>query len=77
MLAWTPLADIFRTMSERGVAVTFAAELNQAAAEISSMDGPLLIELILDPATVPRLHLWPDWTEWRARYARWMVLKVD
>lgn len=64
-------------MGERGVAVTFEAELNQAAAEIRSMDGSLLIELILDPAVVPRLHLWPGWTEWRASYTRWMVRKVD
>lgn len=74
MSAWTTLADNLRTMGERGVAVTFEAELNQAAVEISSVAGPLLIELILDPAAVPRLHLWPDWTEWRASDARWMVL---
>ena len=53
---WPPLADVARAMGGRGVAVTSEADLDRAVAEIGSGDGPLLIELALDPAAVPRLH---------------------
>jgi acetolactate synthase I/II/III large subunit len=56
MFNWPPLADVARAMGGRGVAVTSEADLDRAVAEIGSGDGPLLIELALDPAAVPRLH---------------------
>ena len=77
MSASPPLADTSRAMSGRGVAVTCEAELNQAVAEIGSAEGPLLIEMILNPPAVPRFHLWPDWTERRANDARWMSMKLE
>ena len=77
MSASPPLADTSRAMSGRGVAVACEAELNQAVAEIGSAEGPLLIEMILNPPAVPRFHLWPDWTERRANDARWMSMKLE
>lgn len=54
---WPSLADAAGGLGGTGVQVTSEEELVQAIAEIERRNGPMLIELILDPATVPRLHL--------------------
>ena len=54
---WPSLAMVAEAMGATGVRVASDAELESAAAAIAGRSGPILIELMLDPAAVPRLQL--------------------
>ncbi|MEO1612944.1 MAG: thiamine pyrophosphate-dependent enzyme, partial [Pseudomonadota bacterium] len=57
MFTWPSLAKVAEAMGGTGVQVTDAAGLDAACDAIAARSGPLLIELMLDPAAVPRLHI--------------------
>jgi len=57
MFNWPSLAAVADAVGARGLQVRSDADLDAAIAAIGERDGPLLIELMLDPAAVPRLHL--------------------
>ncbi|MEL7466298.1 MAG: thiamine pyrophosphate-dependent enzyme, partial [Pseudomonadota bacterium] len=54
---WPSLARVAEAMGGTGVQVTEAAHLDAAERAIAARSGPLLIELMLDPAAVPRLQI--------------------
>ena len=54
---WPSFADAAKALGGKGIAVTNEEELEHAVKALDDIDGPILIELRLDPATVPRLHL--------------------
>lgn len=54
---WPPLAGVADALGGRGVQVRSEAELEEALSQAADTEGPILVELMLDPATVPRLHL--------------------
>ncbi|MEP1206804.1 MAG: thiamine pyrophosphate-binding protein [Rhizobiaceae bacterium] len=54
---WPSFAETAKALGGKGVVATSMEELEQGLAMLEDRDGPLLIELKLDPATVPRLHL--------------------
>lgn len=53
---WPPFADVARAMGGQGVTVRSDGDLDVAVAAIERREGPLLIDLRLDPATVPRME---------------------
>jgi acetolactate synthase I/II/III large subunit len=53
---WPPFADVAKAMGAKGVSVRSDNDLDAAVAAIKSRQGPLLIDLRLDPATVPRME---------------------
>ncbi len=53
---WPPFADVARAMGGQGVAVHNDHDLDAAVAAIKMRNGPLLIDLRLDAATVPRME---------------------
>ncbi|MEM7251117.1 MAG: thiamine pyrophosphate-binding protein [Pseudomonadota bacterium] len=60
---WPSLAAVARSMGAKGLQVTSDQELDAAIADIEGYktgDGPLVIELMLDPASVTRLHHVPQ-----------------
>ncbi len=57
MFEWPSLAGVAIALGGHGVQVTSNDELDAAIEAIADRDGPILIELILDPTTVPRLHV--------------------
>ncbi len=54
---WPSLADAAVALGGQGVQVASAEDLEAAIANLANRKGPLLIELMLDPAAIPRLHL--------------------
>lgn len=57
---WPSLAGIARSMGVKGMRVTSNAELDDAVAAIEAYkpgDGPMVVEMMLDPAAITRLHL--------------------
>lgn len=54
---WPSLAEAATALGGTGCRVTSEAELEAAIDAMETRSGPMLIELVLDPATVPRLHL--------------------
>ncbi|MEM7188357.1 MAG: thiamine pyrophosphate-binding protein [Pseudomonadota bacterium] len=54
---WPSMAGAATALGGKGVQVTSEDGLDAAIEAIESRDGPVLIELMLDPAAVPRLHL--------------------
>ncbi len=57
MFDWPSMAAMAEAMGGQAVRVASEAELEQAADLIAGSRGPVLIELVLDPAAVPRLQL--------------------
>ncbi|RYG90291.1 thiamine pyrophosphate-binding protein [Loktanella sp. IMCC34160] len=53
---WPSFADIATSLGGTGVRVETEAQLDAALAAIETRDGPLLIELVLDPNDVPRMR---------------------
>ncbi|MEM9011738.1 MAG: thiamine pyrophosphate-dependent enzyme [Pseudomonadota bacterium] len=54
---WPSLADAATALGAAAVQVSSEEDLDKAVETIEGRDGPVLIELILDPANVPRLHI--------------------
>ena len=54
---WPSFADMGRAMGARAHRVAAMDELDMALAAVLGQDGPAVIELMLDPAEVPRLYL--------------------
>ncbi|MEL7116072.1 MAG: thiamine pyrophosphate-dependent enzyme, partial [Pseudomonadota bacterium] len=54
---WPSLAEAAVALGGDGLRVTSEAELDAISAKLTARKGPLLIELMLDAAHVPRLHL--------------------
>ncbi len=54
---WPSFAEVARSLGGQGVLVESAADLDKAIAAIETRDGPLLIDLRLDPNDVPRMRL--------------------
>lgn len=57
MFNWPSFAAVAQAMGAGAARVTSEAELDAAVAGMSAADGPFVVELMLDPAVVPRLHL--------------------
>jgi len=53
---WPSFAAMAETMGAKGIRVTSLAELDAALSAISDVCGPVLLELVLDPAAMPRMH---------------------
>ncbi|MFK7996737.1 MAG: thiamine pyrophosphate-dependent enzyme [Granulosicoccus sp.] len=54
---WPSFADVAKSLGGEGVAVTSPEELELAIQTINSRHGPIIVELILDPNTVPRMKM--------------------
>jgi thiamine pyrophosphate-dependent acetolactate synthase large subunit-like protein len=54
---WPSMAAVAEAMGAHGVRVISEGDLDQAEQAIAEAKGPVLIELVLDPAAVPRLQL--------------------
>lgn len=54
---WPSMAAMAEAMGAKGIKVSSEVELDHALETMISTDGPVLIELVLDPASVPRIHL--------------------
>ncbi|MBO6776340.1 MAG: thiamine pyrophosphate-binding protein [Marinibacterium sp.] len=54
---WPSMAAMAEAMGAKGIKVSSEVELDHALETMMSTDGPVLIELVLDPASVPRIHL--------------------
>ena len=57
LFSWPSFAEAANALGGTGMVATSQEELEHAVAALGDREGPLLIELNLDPATVPRLHL--------------------
>jgi thiamine pyrophosphate-dependent acetolactate synthase large subunit-like protein len=57
LFEWPALSGAAAGLGVKGVRVRSEAELDAAIDTLQSHQGPLVIELMLDPAAVPRLHL--------------------
>lgn len=55
-LALPSFAAMAEVMGSNGLRVSSGAELEDALAEVNSTKGPMLLELVLDPASMPRMH---------------------
>lgn len=53
---WPSFAEVAIAMGGQGVTVENAADLDKAVQAIADRDGPLLIDLRIDPALVPRMQ---------------------
>lgn len=54
---WPSFVDIATSLGAGGVQVQSAADLNAAIDAIRNREGPVLIELILDPNAMPRMRI--------------------
>ncbi|MFD1196711.1 thiamine pyrophosphate-binding protein [Seohaeicola saemankumensis] len=54
--SWPSFAAMAQTMGAKGLRVSSQAELKDALAVIADTKGPVLLELVLDPASMPRMH---------------------
>ncbi|MEY8842599.1 thiamine pyrophosphate-binding protein [Cribrihabitans sp. XS_ASV171] len=54
---WPSFAEVARSLGGQGIQVDSAEDLDKAMAAIETRDGPLLIDLRLDPNDVPRMRL--------------------
>ncbi|MGI9353814.1 MAG: thiamine pyrophosphate-dependent enzyme, partial [Rhizobiaceae bacterium] len=54
---WPSFADIATSLGGQGISVTSNEELDAAVEAIEQRQGPLLIELKLDPDDVPRMRM--------------------
>ena len=54
---WPSMAAMAIAMGAAGFKVTSEQELDAALEVANASDGPVLIELVADPAAVPRIHL--------------------
>jgi len=54
--AWPSFATIAQSMGAIGLVVKTLAELDAALEVIKDTKSPLLLELVLDPAEMPRMH---------------------
>ncbi|MEE4236522.1 MAG: thiamine pyrophosphate-binding protein [Anderseniella sp.] len=54
--AWPSFAAMAQAMGATGVRVSSVAELDDALTAATDTTGPVLLELILDPASMPRMH---------------------
>lgn len=54
---WPSLAGVAEAMGATAVRVCNDDDLDHAAEVIRTTEGPVLIELVLDPAAIPRLHI--------------------
>ncbi|MBZ0130815.1 MAG: thiamine pyrophosphate-binding protein [Rhodobacteraceae bacterium] len=54
---WPSFAEVAKAMGGEGVQVTSPADLETAIEAIGSRTGPILVELKLDPNTVPRMRI--------------------
>ena len=56
MFDWPSFAQVATALGGQGIKVTNPAELDVALAAVATRTKPLLIELMLDPETVPRMR---------------------
>jgi acetolactate synthase-1/2/3 large subunit len=54
--AWPSFAAMAETMGARGLRITSEAELEAALTVVAGTEGPVLLDLALDPAAMPRMH---------------------
>ncbi|MEX0285821.1 MAG: thiamine pyrophosphate-binding protein [Paracoccaceae bacterium] len=54
---WPSFVDTANALGGKGMAVTSLEELEEVGAFIESTEGPILIELKLDPSEIPRMRL--------------------
>lgn len=54
---WPSFADVAKSLGGQGVAVTSPDELELAIQAVDARRGPIIVELILDPNTVPRMRM--------------------
>lgn len=57
LINWPSFAEMANALGGRGVRVSNPADLARATEAIKNRDGPLLIELMLDPATMPDMRI--------------------
>ncbi len=53
---WPSFAAMASAMGATGLRVTSQAELDAALAKAAETSGPILLELVLDPGAMPRMH---------------------
>ena len=54
--AWPSFAAIAQSMGATGLRVSTMAELDAALEIVTGTKSPVLLELVLDPAAMPRMH---------------------
>ena len=54
---WPSFAEVAKSLGRHGVKVTSPKELENAIEEIHARKGPIIIELKLDPNSVPRMRM--------------------
>jgi len=54
--SWPSFSAMAEVMGAKGIRVTSEKELEDALEIVTSTKGPVLLELILDPAAMPRMH---------------------
>jgi acetolactate synthase I/II/III large subunit len=54
--AWPSFATIAQSMGATGIRVNTMTELDNALEVVTGTKSPVLLELVLDPATMPRMH---------------------
>ncbi len=54
--SWPSFAAMAEAMGAKGVRVTSMEELDEALDGLADLNGPALLELVLDPAAMPRMH---------------------
>lgn len=55
--SWPSFAAMAEAMGAKGLRVTSEAELEEALAVINETTAPVLLEIVLDPDAMPRMHL--------------------
>jgi len=55
--SWPSFSEVANSLGGVGITVGSSTDLDTAIQAIKARDCPLVIELLLDPASVPRLHL--------------------
>ena len=54
--AWPSFAAMAQSMGATGLRVSTMAELDAALEVVMRTQSPVLLELVLDPAAMPRMH---------------------
>ena len=54
---WPSFAEVAKSLGGHGVKVTSPKELENAIEEIHARKGPIIVELKLDPNSMPRMRM--------------------
>ena len=57
MFVWPSFAAMAQSMGATGLRVSTMAELDAALEVVTGTQSPVLLELVLNPATMPRMHM--------------------